>query len=284
MVCMSGGKDSYTLVSLLQGFQRRAPFAFELLAVHLDQGQPGYDGTKLRAHLAQSGVPFRILREDTYSVVIDKVEPGKTYCSLCSRLRRGVLYNAAQALGCTKLALGHHRDDAIETLMLNMLYAGALAAMPPKLQSRDGRNVVIRPLLYAHESVIARYAELMAFPILLCDLCGSQEQLKRKQIKKLLAELEVLAPGVRESMLGAMGNVKAAHLLDRTLWRKLALQADVDEGDTGEVGGASARPFVDVDARGAVDTRAREPIPPAAAHASPRPVGLGGTRRLPLLR
>jgi tRNA 2-thiocytidine biosynthesis protein TtcA len=225
MVCLSGGKDSATLLTLLEQFRRRAPFSFELLAVHLDQGQPGYDGAPLVAWLREQGYPYRILREDTYSIVIDKLPAGKTYCSLCSRLRRGVLYGAAQELGCTKIALGHHRDDAIETLLLNMMYAGAMAAMPAKLVSKDGRNVVIRPLLYAAESVIARYAELMRFPILPCNLCGSQENLKRKQVKELLGELEQLAPGVRESMIGAIGNLKPAHLLDRELLHALAIGA-----------------------------------------------------------
>jgi tRNA 2-thiocytidine biosynthesis protein TtcA len=234
MVCLSGGKDSYTLITLLEQFRRRAPFAFELLAVHLDQGQPGYDGAPLERWLREQELPHRILREDTYSVVVDKLPAGKTYCSLCSRLRRGVLYGAAQELGCNKIALGHHRDDAIETLLLNMMYAGAMASMPAKLVSRDGRNVVIRPLLYAAESVIARYAELMRFPILPCNLCGSQENLKRKQVKALLTELEKLAPAVRESMIAAIGNLKPAHLLDQALLRALDVQAArEDEGDGG---------------------------------------------------
>jgi tRNA 2-thiocytidine biosynthesis protein TtcA len=238
MVCMSGGKDSYTMLCMLERFRRKAPFEFELLAVHLDQGQPGYDGAPLRRWLEESGIPFRILCEDTYSTVIKHVPEGKTYCSLCSRLRRGVLYNAAEQLACSKIALGHHRDDAIETLLLNLIYTGALSSMPPKLHSRDGRNTVIRPLLYAHEPVIARYAELMRFPILPCDLCGSQEQLKRKQVKRLLGELEQIAPQARESMLGAMGNVKPAHLLDARLWRALSLAGaeDVDESSTGAPG------------------------------------------------
>ena len=241
MVCLSGGKDSYTLLTLLERFRKKAPFDFELLAVHLDQGQPGYDGTKLREWLQSEGYPHRILREDTYSVVVSHVPEGKTYCSMCSRLRRGVLYNAAEELGCTKIALGHHRDDAIETLMLNMMYAGALASMPPKLISRDQRNVVIRPLLYAHEKVIARFAELMRFPILPCDLCGSQEQLKRKQVKRLLNELEAIAPEVRESMLGAMGNVKAGHLLDKDLWRVLGLRV-AEESEARVVENTDSRP------------------------------------------
>jgi tRNA 2-thiocytidine biosynthesis protein TtcA len=228
MVCVSGGKDSYTMLTLLERFRRKAPFDFEIIAVHLDQQQPGYDGTKLRAWLAEGGFDHRILREDTYSVVIRHIPEGQTYCSLCSRLRRGVLYNAAEALGCTKIALGHHRDDAIETLLLNMVYTGALASMPPKLISRDKRNIVIRPMLYAHEKVIARYASLMGFPILPCDLCGSQEQLKRKQMKRLLGELETIAPRARESMLAAMGNVKAGHLLDARLWKALGLEVAED--------------------------------------------------------
>jgi tRNA 2-thiocytidine biosynthesis protein TtcA len=273
MVCMSGGKDSYTLLSLLTRLQARSPIRFELLAVHLDQGQPGYDGAPLRAYLEASGVPFRILREDTYSVVKERVPEGKTYCSLCSRLRRGVLYNAAEALGCTKIALGHHRDDAIETLLLNLTFTGTLAGMPPKLQSRDGRNVVIRPLLYAHEKVIARFAELMRFPILPCNLCGSQEQLKRKAVKQLLAQLETHAPGVRESMIAAMGNVKAAHLLDASLWQRLALSADVDEDD--------AEPL----ARVPLVERALDEAAPGVVY-TPRAGEPSGraARRLPLLR
>jgi tRNA 2-thiocytidine biosynthesis protein TtcA len=242
MVCVSGGKDSYTLLTLLERLRRRAPFQFELLAVHLDQGQPGYDGARLRAWLERQSVPFRILREDTYSVVVSKVPEDKTYCSLCSRLRRGVLYNAAQALGCTKIALGHHRDDAVETLMLNLIYTGALASMPPKLVSKDRRNVVIRPLLFAREASIARYAELMAFPILPCDLCGSQPQLKRKQVKTLLSEFERIAPQARESMLAAMANVKAAHLFDADLTARLGLEGALDESDGDEESPVSARP------------------------------------------
>jgi tRNA 2-thiocytidine biosynthesis protein TtcA len=224
MVCVSGGKDSYALLTLLERYRRKAPFDFELLAVHLDQGQPGYDGRPLAQWLQAAGLPHRILREDTYSVVMDHVPAGKTYCSMCSRLRRGVLYNAAVELGCSKIALGHHRDDAIETLLLNLMFTGALAAMPPKLVSNDGRNVVIRPLLYAREPSLARYAELMAFPILPCDLCGSQDNLKRQQVKRLLGELEQLAPSAKDSMLAALGNVKATHLFDRTLWSALSLE------------------------------------------------------------
>jgi len=223
MVCMSGGKDSYTLLHLLERLRKRAPFEFSLLAVHLDQGQPGYDGAPLERYLAEHGYDYRILREDTYRIVKDNVPEGKTYCSLCSRLRRGVLYNAAEALGCTKLALGHHRDDAIETLLLNMMFTGSLRAMPPKLISDDGRNTVLRPLMYAAESSIARFAELLGFPILPCNLCGSQEQLMRKQVKQWLTQLETHAPRARQSMLAAMMNVRPSQLLDRDLWQALGL-------------------------------------------------------------
>jgi tRNA 2-thiocytidine biosynthesis protein TtcA len=236
MVCLSGGKDSYTLLSLLERLRRRAKLKFTLLAVHLDQGQPGYDGKPLEQYLSANEIPHRIIREDTYSVVKDNVPEGKTYCSLCSRLRRGVLYNVAQELGCTKIALGHHRDDAIETLLLNLMFTGSMRAMPPKLISDDGRNTVIRPLSYAAEKTIARYAELMEFPILPCNLCGSQEQLMRKQVKRLLTELEASAPRVRESMLAAMTNVRPSQLLDRELWRALDLPVTRDhEGEASEI-------------------------------------------------
>jgi tRNA 2-thiocytidine biosynthesis protein TtcA len=234
MVCLSGGKDSYTMLTLLERLRRRAKLKFSLLAVHLDQGQPGYDGRPLEQYLAAHDVPHRIIREDTYSVVKENIPEGKTYCSLCSRLRRGVLYNVAQELGCTKIALGHHRDDAIETLMLNLMFTGSMRAMPPKLVSDDGRNIVIRPLAYAAEKTIARYAQLMEFPILPCNLCGSQEQLMRKQVKRLLSELEVSAPRVRESMLAAMTNVRPSQLLDRELWRALDLPVARDLEPTRE--------------------------------------------------
>jgi tRNA 2-thiocytidine biosynthesis protein TtcA len=231
MVCMSGGKDSYTLLHLLERARKKAPISFRLLAVHLDQGHPGYDGTPLEAYLREHGYDYRILREDTYSIVTEHVPEGKTYCSLCSRLRRGVLYNAAQSLGCNKIALGHHRDDALETLLLNLMFTGSLKSMPPKLVSDDGRNVVIRPLLYSAEAKIASLARELAFPILPCDLCGSQENLMRKQVKTLLGELEQRAPRVRESMLAALTNVRATHLLDTGLWQKLGLHTEPGRGD-----------------------------------------------------
>jgi tRNA 2-thiocytidine biosynthesis protein TtcA len=221
LVAVSGGKDSYALLHLLRVMQRRAPVRFELLAVHLDQGHPGYDGAPLRAWLEREGHPHRILREDTYSVVTEKIPEGRTYCSLCSRLRRGILYTAASELGCNKIALGHHRDDAIETLLLNVFFAGKLAAMPAKLTSDVGRHVVIRPLIYAAEDTLARFAAERAFPILPCNLCGSQSQAQRKQVKSLLARLEGEHPQLKQTMLAALGNVVPSHLLDRTLVAKV---------------------------------------------------------------
>jgi len=232
MVCMSGGKDSYGMLWLLERFRKRAPIDFTLLAVHLDQGHPGYDGSPLRDWLTTHNFDFKILREDTYTIVTERVPEGKTYCSLCSRLRRGVLYNAAQEFGCTKIALGHHRDDAIETLMLNMMFTGSLKSMPPKLVSDDQRNTVIRPLLYASEPTLAAYAQELQFPILPCDLCGSQEQLMRKQVKQWLNDLEAKAPRAKESMLAALTNVKPSHLLDRDLWSKLGLHAAAESEPT----------------------------------------------------
>lgn len=223
MVCLSGGKDSYAMMDLLDVLRRRSPVRFELVAVHLDQGHPGYDGTPLERWLDERGFTHRIVREDTYSIVKEKVPEASTYCSLCSRLRRGVLYNVAEELGCTKIALGHHREDALETLLLNLMFTGSLKSMPPKLVSDDGRNVVIRPLMYCAEPALARFAELERFPILPCDLCGSQENLMRQQVKRMLAEMEAHAPRAKESMLAALGNVRASHLFDRDLWRALGM-------------------------------------------------------------
>ncbi len=231
MVCLSGGKDSYTLLHLLERARRRSPVKFSLIAVHLDQGHPGYDGSPLKNWLVSHEYEHRILSENTYSIVTEHVPEGKTYCSLCSRLRRGVLYNAAQELGCSKIALGHHRDDAIETLLLNLMFTGQLKSMPAKLMSDDGRNVVIRPLMYSAEATIAAFAEQMQFPILPCDLCGSQDNLMRQQVKRLLGELEKSAPQVRESMLAALTNVRASHLLDASLWQKLGLKVAQDAAD-----------------------------------------------------
>jgi len=214
MVAISGGKDSYGLLVLLRDLQKRAPVRFELLAVHLDQGHPGYDGAPLRDWLVAEGVPHRILSEDTYSIVTDKIPEGKTYCSLCSRLRRGILYRAADDLGCNKIALGHHREDALETLLLNLFFSGKLASMPPRLVSDDGKHVVIRPLILCAESDLVELATRRAFPILPCNLCGSQSEAQRRQMKSLIASLEEKHPTVRASMLAALGNVVPSHLMD----------------------------------------------------------------------
>jgi tRNA 2-thiocytidine biosynthesis protein TtcA len=225
LVAVSGGKDSYTLLTLLSALARKAPIRFDLVAVHLDQGHPGYDGEPLRRFLAASGVEHRIFREDTYAIVTDKIPEGKTYCSLCSRLRRGILYRVASELRCNKIALGHHRDDALETLLLNLFFGGKLSAMPARLVSDDGAHVVIRPLIYCAEETIARFAESRAFPILPCNLCGSQSEAQRKQMKALIARLEANHPHLRNTMLAALGNVVPSHLLDRDLQGKLTASA-----------------------------------------------------------
>jgi tRNA 2-thiocytidine biosynthesis protein TtcA len=221
LVAVSGGKDSFTMLHLLMRLRERAPVAFDLLAVNLDQGQPGFPGHVLEEHFRAVGVPYRMLRRDTYSIVKRLVPEGKTTCPVCSRLRRGILYNTAVELGCNKIALGHHRDDLIETLLMSALYAGALKSMPPKLRSDDGRNLVIRPMCYAAEEDIAAFAEAMAFPIVPCDLCGSQPNLRRRRVKALIAELSREHRAVKGNLLNALGKVVASHLLDRELLARL---------------------------------------------------------------
>jgi tRNA 2-thiocytidine biosynthesis protein TtcA len=222
MVCLSGGKDSYTMLHLLDRLVRTLPFQVQWVAVHLDQRQPGYDGTPLVRWLEAKGHRFEVLSEDTYEVVKARMDEGQTPCATCSRLRRGILYTAAARLGCTAIALGHHREDTLETLLLNLVYTGKLQAMPASYVTDDGRFRVIRPLIACAEADIARFAALEGFPILPCTLCGSQPDLKREAMNQLLTQLEALNPRVRESMLGALGNVRPTHLLDSEVaeaWR-----------------------------------------------------------------
>jgi len=257
MVAMSGGKDSYTLFHLLTRLVPRLPFGVELIAVHLDQVQPNYDGSGLRAYLEASGQRFEILREDTYSVVTTHLPETATYCSLCSRLRRGILYTAAERLGCNKIALGHHRDDSLETFLLNLFYSGKLQAMPASYRTDDGRFEVIRPLIECAESEIATFAGHLAFPIIPCNLCGSQEGLKRDAMSELLAKLEQDNPHVRSIMLNALRNVRPTHLLDRDVQRAWAERA------------ADVRPVAEA--------------PPRTRHAAATPVMSGGKLRLPVV-
>jgi tRNA 2-thiocytidine biosynthesis protein TtcA len=218
MVCLSGGKDSYTLLDLLLSLQRKAPVTFDLVAVNLDQKQPGFPAHILPTYLTGLGCPYHIVTEDTYSIVTRVIEPGKTMCGLCSRLRRGILYRVADELGATKIALGHHRDDIVETLFLNMFFGARLKAMPPKLKSDDGKHVVIRPLAYCAEREIARYARGRNFPIIPCNLCGSQENMKRREVKAMLAGWESEDPGRTERLFRSLQNVTPSHLADRELF------------------------------------------------------------------
>jgi tRNA 2-thiocytidine biosynthesis protein TtcA len=232
MVCLSGGKDSYGMLDVLLKLRERAPIDFEIVAVNLDQKQPGFPAHVLPGYLTQLGVPFHIETQDTYSIVTRVIEPGKTMCSLCSRLRRGILYRVASEVGATKIALGHHRDDILGTFFLNLFYGGRLKGMPPKLVSDDGRHIVIRPLAYVKETDLARYAQVRQFPIIPCNLCGSQENLKRKEVKRLLHEWERRFPGRVENTFNALARVTPSHLMDPALYDFKGLQptgmADAD--------------------------------------------------------
>ena len=232
MVALSGGKDSYAMLDVLMRLREKSPVPFELVAVNLDQRHPGFPEQVLPDYLRSIGIEFRIEVQDTYSVVKRVIPEGATMCGLCSRLRRGVLYRVASELGATRIALGHHRDDILETFFLNLFHGGKLKAMPPKLVSDDGRHVVIRPLAYVEECDLAAYAQLRGFPIIPCDLCGSQEQLQRKQVKAMLREWEQRHPGRLESIFGALANVAPSHLLDRALHDFGALQPQPDATPT----------------------------------------------------
>ncbi|MBX3621488.1 MAG: tRNA 2-thiocytidine(32) synthetase TtcA [Rhizobacter sp.] len=218
MVCLSGGKDSYTLLDILMNLQQRAPIRFELVAVNLDQKQPGFPEHILPEYLRARGVPFHIENQDTYSIVKRLIPEGKTMCSLCSRLRRGILYRVAGELGATKIALGHHRDDMIQTLFMNMFFGSRMKGMPPKLVSDDGRNIVIRPLAYVAETDIERWATHRQFPIIPCSLCGNQENLQRVQIKQMLRDWDRRFPGRIDNLFTAMGNIVPSHMMDRNLY------------------------------------------------------------------
>jgi tRNA 2-thiocytidine biosynthesis protein TtcA len=233
LVCVSGGKDSYTLLSILMALRDRAPVDFRLIAMNLDQKQPGFPAEVLPAYFESIGIEHHIVTRDTYSVVKEKIPEGKTTCSLCSRLRRGIIYRTAKELGANKIALGHHRDDIVHTLFLNMFFGGKMKAMPPKLTTDDGAHIVIRPLAYCAESLIARYARGMAFPIIPCNLCGSQQNLQRQKIREMMQDWDRRFPGSTEAVFNAVQNVVPSHLADRALFdfEGLTLDSPVAQGD-----------------------------------------------------
>jgi tRNA 2-thiocytidine biosynthesis protein TtcA len=235
MVCLSGGKDSYALLDILITLRERAPINFEIVAVNLDQKQPGFPEEVLPAYLNKLGIPFHIENQDTYSIVKRVIPEGKTTCSLCSRLRRGILYRVADELGATKIALGHHRDDILETFFLNMFFGGKLKSMPAKLQSDDGRHIVIRPMAYVKEEDSSRYAEVKQFPIIPCNLCGSQENLQRKHTKVMLRDWEKKFPGRVESIFSALSTVVPSHLMDRGLFNFAELKLDGAANPDGDI-------------------------------------------------
>ena len=237
LVCISGGKDSYAMLSLLMAMQQRAPVDFRLIAMNLDQKQPGFPADVLPNYLAGLGVEYRIVEQDTYSIVKEKIPEGKTTCSLCSRLRRGVIYRTAKELGANKIALGHHRDDIVHTLFLNLLFGGKLKAMPPKLVTDDGAHVVIRPLAYCGESDIAKFARGMEYPIIPCNLCGSQKNLQRQKIREMMADWDQRYPGRTESVFTALQNIVPSHLADNTLFdfKGLRVGDALEEMDGGDL-------------------------------------------------
>ena len=235
MVCLSGGKDSYTMLDVLMYFQRIAPIHFSIIAVNLDQKQPGFPEHVLPNYLDALNIEYKIVEEDTYSIVMDKIPEGKTTCSLCSRLRRGILYKTAKQLGATKIALGHHRDDILETMFLNMFYGGKLKGMPAKLVSDNGEHVVIRPLAYCTEADIQKYSNELAFPIIPCNLCGSQENLQRKNIKLMLQDWQKRFPGRIESMFRAMQNITPSHMLDKELFDFAGINKDTKLDGEGDI-------------------------------------------------
>ncbi|MDP3558745.1 MAG: tRNA 2-thiocytidine(32) synthetase TtcA [Legionellaceae bacterium] len=236
MICLSGGKDSFTLLTLLEKLRIRSQHAFTLFAFTLDQGQPGWDDSQLRAWLEERRIPYEILRQDTYKIVMDKIPEGKTYCSLCSRLRRGIIYNYAENNGFHKVALGHHRDDLIRTLLMSMFYNGDIRSMPPKLLSDNKKHIVIRPLCYVQEQDIRQYAEAQAYPIIPCNLCGSQENLMRKKVAKLIDTLAAENPKVPSNLLHALQSIKPSQLMDQDLWNfrdlEQAWESSVDKTST----------------------------------------------------